>query len=98
MRKVALVLIAAAALFLVAAYYPSYVEKPELDGSGPLGVRLRAGLPVPEYHSPLEWWRTHHMEALNRGDFAQADCLYCHEPETSCNNCHGYVGVVAIQP
>ena len=26
----------------------------------------------------------------------RADCLYCHEPETSCNNCHAYVGVKEI--
>jgi hypothetical protein len=36
------------------------------------------------------------MDVVNRGDLEQADCLYCHEPEISCNNCHGYVGVDPI--
>jgi hypothetical protein len=53
-------------------------------------------LVVAFYHSPLDWWQTHHMDIVNRGEFLQADCLYCHDPATSCNNCHGYVGVAAI--
>jgi hypothetical protein len=28
----------------------------------------------------------------------QADCLYCHDPKTSCDNCHDYVGAKHIEP
>ena len=73
-------------------------EKPAKDGPGPLSVRLDASLTAPEYHTPLEWWQTHHMDIIDRGDLQESDCLYCHEPVTSCNNCHGYVGVRLIQP
>ncbi|NLG74159.1 MAG: hypothetical protein GX495_19220 [Chloroflexi bacterium] len=97
MRKVALLIIAAGILILVVAFYPTYVQKPEKDGTGPLAVRLDPQFTAPEYHSPLDWWQTHHFDAVNRGDFEKADCLYCHVPETSCNNCHGYVGVDPIE-
>jgi len=36
------------------------------------------------------------MDVVNRGDMTESDCLYCHEPAKSCNNCHGYVGVNPI--
>jgi hypothetical protein len=98
MRKLILVLAALAAALLVTAYYPRPVPPPVRDGAGPLAIHLAAGVPAPEYHSPLETWRLSHMEAVNRGDFTRTDCLYCHTPETSCNNCHAYVGVDAIQP
>jgi hypothetical protein len=96
MRKLMLILAVIFSLALVLTYYPGHVEKPKLDGSGPMAIRLDASLPAPEYHSPPDWWQTHHMDAINRGDFQQADCLYCHAPQTSCNNCHAYVGVDAI--
>jgi hypothetical protein len=95
-RKLLLTLVVVAVVVLVATYYPRPVPPPARDGAGPLAILLPAGVPAPEYHSPLDGWQTHHMDAANRGDFAQADCLYCHDPVTSCNNCHGYVGVDAI--
>jgi hypothetical protein len=95
-RKALLALVAVAVVALVAAYYPRRVAPPARDGEGPLAILLPAGVPAPEYHSPLDWWQTHHMDAVNRGDFTQADCLYCHQPAASCNNCHAYVGVDAI--
>lgn len=98
MRRVLLALVTLTVVLLGVAYYPSQVPPPARDGAGPLAILLPAGVPAPEYHSPLEWWQTHHMDAVNRGDFTQADCLHCHEPETSCNNCHAYVGVQAIVP
>src|SRR5512134_3042653 len=98
MRKVALSLVAIGALFLLLVWYPHYVEKPVKDGEGPLSVYLDPSLPAPEYHSPLEWWQTHHMDVVNRGDLLQSDCLQCHVPETSCNNCHSYVGANEIIP
>jgi hypothetical protein len=98
MRKVALSLVAVGILFLLVAWYPQYVEKPVKDGEGPLSVYLDPSLPAPEYHSPLDWWQTHHMDIVNRGDLLQSDCLQCHDPETSCNNCHRYAGANEIVP
>ncbi|MEW5871852.1 MAG: hypothetical protein AB1894_21470 [Chloroflexota bacterium] len=96
MRKIALVLAVLTVLVLVIVFYPTNVEKPVKDGPGPLSVRIDASYTAPEYHSPLDWWYKHHWEIVNRGDVAQADCLYCHVPETSCNNCHAYVGANPI--
>lgn len=96
MRKVALTLVALGILILVIAYYPQWVEKPIKDGEGPLAVYLDPSLPAPEYHNPLEWWQLNHKNVVNRVDLEQADCLYCHVPATSCNNCHDYVGVKQI--
>ncbi|MBI5968834.1 MAG: hypothetical protein HY882_13400, partial [Deltaproteobacteria bacterium] len=42
------------------------VQKPELKGEGPLAVVVPRGTAVPEYHAPLERWRTLHREVLNR--------------------------------
>jgi len=96
MRKVSLVLAVLITLALVVGFYPSYVEKPVKDGTGPMAIRLDPDLPAPETHNPLDWWQTHHMDVVNQGDLTQKDCLYCHDPQTSCNNCHGYVGANAI--
>jgi len=96
MRKLILLLAVIVAVALVVGFYPRWVEKPEKDGPGPLAVRIDPSFAAPEYHSPLDWWQTHHMDVVNRGDLEKSDCLYCHESETSCNNCHGYVGVDPI--
>ncbi len=72
------------------------VQKPELRGEGPLAVTVTRGTAIPEYHAPLERWRTLHMEALNRGDFSQRECVLCHNPETGCNRCHKYVGAKEV--
>lgn len=96
MRKIALILAVLIILGLVVGFYPTYVEKPLKDGGGPMAIRLDPDLPAPETHSPLDWWQTHHMDVVNQGDLTQGDCLYCHDPQTSCNNCHGYVGVDPI--
>lgn len=98
MRKIALALVVVGILFVTVAFYPQYVERPVKDGEGPLAVRIDARYAAPEYHSPLDWWQTHHMDRVNSGDLDQADCLYCHDPATSCNNCHGYVGANEIVP
>lgn len=96
MRKVVFVLAILTVLLLSVIYYPSRVEKPVLNGSGPLAVYIDPVFPAPEYHSPLDWWQIHHIDKVNNGDFQKLDCLYCHEPEYSCNNCHGYVGANRI--
>lgn len=96
MRKVALSLAALGILILVVVYYPQYVEKPLKDGEGPLSVYLDPSLPAPEYHSPLDWWQANHKDIVNRGDLEKSDCLQCHDPASSCNNCHAYAGVDAI--
>lgn len=72
------------------------VQKPELNGQGPLAVKVERGTAVPEYHAPAKRWRIQHQEALNRGDFSQKECMLCHNPRTGCNQCHGYAGVKQI--
>jgi hypothetical protein len=72
------------------------VQKPELKGEGPLAVIVPRGTAVPEYHVPLERWRTLHRETLNQGDFTQRECVLCHNPKTGCNQCHAYVGAKKI--
>lgn len=96
MRKAALVIAVLIILTLVVAFYPSYVDRPVKDGLGPMAIRMDPALPAPATHNPLDYWQTHHMDALNAGHLTQQDCLYCHQPETSCNNCHRYVGVEPI--
>ncbi|MCX5907558.1 MAG: hypothetical protein NTY64_10310 [Deltaproteobacteria bacterium] len=72
------------------------VQKPELRGQGPLAVTVARGTAVPEYHAPLESWRTLHMEAINQGDFTQKECVLCHNPKTGCNQCHQYIGAKEV--
>ncbi len=72
------------------------VAKPELKGEGPLAVVVARSTNTPEYHAPLERWRTIHREALNRGDFTQRECVLCHNPKTGCNQCHQYIGAKVI--
>ncbi len=73
------------------------VQKPELKGEGPLAVVVPRGSTAPEYHSPIERWRVIHMEAVNRGDFNQRECMLCHDPKTSCNRCHSYIGAKLVE-
>ncbi len=68
------------------------VQKPELKGEGPLAVVVPRGSTAPEYHAPIERWRVIHIEAINQGDFDQRECVFCHDPKTSCNRCHHYIG------
>lgn len=96
MRKVVLVVAIVVIVVLVAGLYPDYVDKPVKDGVGPMAVLIDPRFPAPETHNPLDWWQTHHMDVVNRGDLSEKDCQHCHEPATSCNNCHTYVGVKEI--
>lgn len=96
MRKLVLIVVVVLVAGAVILGYPSYVTPPARSGAGPLAITLDGLRSAPEYHSPLPWWQTHHMDMLNRGDLAQSDCFYCHEPQTSCNNCHSYVGVKEV--
>ncbi len=73
------------------------VQKPELRGKGPLAVVIPRGTSTPEYHAPLDSWRTNHKEALNCGDFSQKECVLCHNPNTGCNRCHQYIGAKEVQ-
>jgi hypothetical protein len=72
------------------------VRKPEVKGEGPLAVNMTRGITSPEFHVPLERWRTTHKKALSIGDFTERECILCHDPKKSCNNCHKYIGVRAI--
>ena len=98
MKKIVLLILIVLLAGAVLAYYPERVEKPVKDGAGPLAVYISAQYAAPDYHNPLEYWKTHHTDIVNRGDLAQADCLHCHEPQKSCNNCHSYVGANEIVP
>jgi hypothetical protein len=96
MRKVALVLAVLAILILVFVYYPSSVDKPLKNGTGLLAVQIDPSFTAPEYHSPLDQWQTRHVEVVNQGIVQQSDCLHCHQPQTTCNQCHTYVGAKEI--
>lgn len=72
------------------------VAKPELKGTGPLALILPAGILSPEYHQPVDFWKQHHMDILARGDYSKHECMLCHDANTSCNNCHEYVGVAKV--
>lgn len=98
MRKFALILTVLLIIAAAVVLYPTYVPKPLKDGPGPLSVYISPIFAAPEYHSPLDFWQTHHMDSVNRGDFIQTDCQYCHEIDRSCNNCHAYVGAKEVLP
>jgi hypothetical protein len=70
MRKIALVLAVLIILALMVGFYPTYVEKPVKDGTGPMAILLDPDLPAPQTHSPLDWWQTHHMDVVNQGDLS----------------------------
>jgi hypothetical protein len=95
-RKAVLVISVIAIVAAAVLLYPALVEKPALNAEGEMGIRIAVDKIAPESHKPIDWWRTHHPEIVNRGDLDKVDCVYCHVPETSCNNCHHYVGVDAI--
>jgi hypothetical protein len=94
--KSALIWVPVGFIFLIALGACQQVQKPELKGEGPLAVTVARGTATPEYHAPLERWRTLHADALNRGDFTQRECVLCHNPQTGCNQCHQYVGAKRI--
>ena len=72
------------------------VQKPEVKGEGPLAVTVSRGITSPEFHAPIERWRTTHKKAINSGDFTERECILCHNPKKSCNNCHTYIGAREI--
>lgn len=88
---------AAALLMVLGAAGCTKVQKPELKGEGPLALTLPEGVLSPEYHQPVEYWKTHHMDIINHGDYEKQECMLCHDAHTSCNNCHEYVGVATVE-
>jgi hypothetical protein len=71
--------------------------KPVLNGEGPLALKIDTdNVSTPEFHNPLDFWKKHHMQSVNSGEFTEAECLSCHQVEKSCNNCHNYVGVKLV--
>lgn len=93
-RFLLLVLVTITAIILVTGCIP---EKPVKDGKGELAVTIDREFTAPVTHSPLDWWQTRHFQVIDSGDIPEKDCLYCHQVERSCNNCHGYVGVRKIK-
>ena len=83
------------AIVLLFASQPT-PPKPVKDGVGPLAVQMAPNIAAPTTHSPLEWWQAYHPNVVNNGDLRQQDCLYCHDPAKSCNNCHSYVGAKQV--
>ena len=73
------------------------VEKPEKDGPGPLSITIERTREAPDYHNPLDWWTANHPHGINDGVFSQRECMLCHAPDDSCNNCHEYVGVSLVR-
>jgi len=90
-KIIVLVLLASLAALLLSGCAPP--EKPTKDGPGPLSIRFEPEVAAPEYHSPLDWWQRVHFQSINSGDIPEGDCTYCHDTQTSCDNCHNYVGV-----
>jgi hypothetical protein len=73
------------------------VEKPEKDGTGPLGITIERTRDAPDYHDPLDWWTANHPHFVTGDVFSQRECMLCHVPDTSCNNCHEYVGAKLVR-
>ena len=96
MKKSAMILAAVSLLLLLSAMGCDKVQKPELKGEGPLALKLPAGVLSPEYHQPVDYWKQHHMDLILRGDYNRQECMLCHDANTSCNNCHDYVGVPRV--
>lgn len=86
--------LSAISLFMIAGC--QQVQKPEVKGEGPLAVKMARGITSPEFHAPVERWRTTHKKALSIGDFTERECVLCHDPKKSCNNCHKYIGAREI--
>jgi hypothetical protein len=72
------------------------VQKPEVKGEGPLAVAMDRAITSPEFHAPVERWRSIHKKAINNGDFTERECVLCHNPKKSCNHCHSYIGARQI--
>lgn len=55
-------------------------------------------LPTPTYHGDQDtslrddWRGVHPDEVTDGGVTKKFECLLCHDPATSCDNCHTYVG------
>jgi len=96
-KRLSVLFAALVMVFALTALTGCKVEKPELKGKGELALSLPEGLLSPEYHQPVEYWKTHHMDIVNRGDFSKEECMLCHDAHTSCNNCHDYVGVNRVE-
>jgi hypothetical protein len=93
----ALVTLAVVGVALVLTACDLDVQKPVKDGPGPLGITIERTREAPDYHNPLDWWTANHPEAINDGVFSKRECMLCHVPNDSCNNCHEYVGAKEVR-
>ncbi len=69
------------------------------------GVALKEAAMFETGLGGLEYWKafhptlvsgTHNPQLVVATEDEEEMCLDCHEAKTSCNNCHGYVGVKMI--
>ena len=93
----AAVILGVTALVLLLAACDLTVAKPEKDGTGPLSITIDRTRDAPDYHSPLDWWTANHPHGISDGVFSERECMLCHVPANSCNECHDYVGVRQVQ-
>ncbi len=93
----AIVILGAAALVLLFTACDLTVAKPEKDGPGSLSITIDRTRDAPDYHTPLDWWTANHPHFVTGSVFSQRECMLCHVPDTSCNNCHEYVGAKLVR-
>lgn len=73
------------------------IEKPAVNGKGPLALNVIEGLSAPDHHKPADRWIAMHMDKLNSGRLRQDECISCHtKPDNFCNKCHLYIGAKKI--
>ena len=94
-----LVTLAVVGLVLLLTACDLGVEKPVKDGPGPLAITIERTREAPDYHNPLDWWTANHPHLVTPPEdvFSQRECMLCHVPDESCNNCHEYVGAKLVR-
>ena len=97
LEVIVLILVVLLAVGMARGRWDPPPEIPSRDVVGPLQLELETEKGAPLGHSPSDRWRTHHREAIARGDFPESECQVCHDPKRYCNQCHGYVGVKRIE-
>lgn len=58
-------------------------KKPEFD--------MNEDIPTPTIHEPKEEWIVNHPHLVE--EEGRYQCLLCHDPMETCDNCHSFVGI-----